>query len=190
MVSSRNTPSVLDKTRSSLTSSDSGRTSTSHRGSGGVGVIPSGNRVPERSGGFTPQDGSLPFESSVISPKPHYFSDRARASLTASDSASANTIHHGSGDGGLSMSQRGVPERSGGLFPQDGYLTFESFMRSPKPSSFLDISHEYLTTSARTITIHCDRVGGGVIPTGHRVPERSGGLFPLIGLLRPSAQRS
>ena len=190
MVRSPKPPSSLEKTISSLAASDSASTTTSHRESGGVGVSPSGNRVPERSSVFFPQDGSLPFESSVRSPKPPSCLESTRASLAASDSASANTIHHGSGDGGLSMSQRGVPERIGGLFPQDGYLTFESFMRSPKPSSFLDISHEYLTTSARTITIHCDRVGGGVIPTGHRVPERSGGLFPLIGLLRPSAQRS
>ena len=38
-------------------------------------------------------------------------------------------------------------------------------------------------TSASANTSHCDISGRGVSPSGHRVPDQSGGLFPLIGLL-------
>ena len=43
--------SRLEKTRVSLASSNSASASTTHSDSNGVGVIPSGNRVPEQGGG-------------------------------------------------------------------------------------------------------------------------------------------
>ena len=77
----------------------------------------SGQQVLERSGGLIPQDGSLPFDPSVISPKPPSCLDGARASLTARDSASTSTIRRGSGGGRVSLRGRQVPKRRGCLIP-------------------------------------------------------------------------
>ena len=134
-------------------------------------------------GGLFPQDGYLPFELYVRSPKPPSCSESARDSLTASGSSRANTIHGGNGGGGLSLSGRQVPKRSGGLFPQDGSLPFKLSVTSPNPPSYLDSAHASLTTSASASTSHRDSSGGGVSPSGHRFPKQSGGLFPLIGFL-------
>ena len=131
MVSSPKPPSILEKIRTSLAASDSASASTSYCGSGGAGVSPSGNRVPERSKGFFPQDGSLPFDLSVRSPNPPSCSESARASLTASNSS--NTSHCGSGGREVILIRQEFPERSGGSFPQDVSLPFKSSVSSPKP---------------------------------------------------------
>ena len=123
MVSSPKPPSSLEKTRASLAASDSARATNSHCGSGGVGVSPSRNLVPERSRGLFSQDGSLPFDSSVSSPNPPSCSDSDHASLTTSDSAS--TSRRDIFGGGVSPSGKLFPERSGGLFSLIGLLTSE-----------------------------------------------------------------
>ena len=119
----------------------------------------------------------------VSSPKPPSSLKKTRSSPVASISVSASTSNYGSGGVGVSPSGNRVPEQSGGLFPQDGSLPFESLVRSPKPLSCSDSAHAYLITSASASTSHRYSVGGGLIPSGHRFPERSRGLFPLIGLL-------
>ena len=163
-------PSFLESARASLAASDSA--STIHSGIVGVGLSPSGHRFPEQSGGLFPQDGSLPFDLSVIYLKTPSCLESARASLTASDSARANTGHGGSVGGGVSLNGRRVPEQSWGLLPQYGSFPFESSVISPNPPSFSDRSHASLTTSASASasTSHCDSSGGGVSPSGHRVP--------------------
>ena len=94
--------SCLGSARASLTVRDSASASTSHCGSGGVGVIPSGRRVPKRSGCLIPQDGDLPSETSMRSLKPPSCLESARASLPASASAS----NYGSGGVGVILSGR------------------------------------------------------------------------------------
>ena len=69
-VKSPKSPYFSESTRASLTASNTARSNNSHGGSGGGGVSLSGQRVHERSGGLFTQDGSLPFELSVTSPKP------------------------------------------------------------------------------------------------------------------------
>ena len=142
-------------------------------------MVLSGQQVPERSGGLIPQDVSLPFDPSVRSLKPPSFLDGARASLTSRDSASASTSNCGSGGGGLSLRERRVPKRRGGLIHQDRSIPFEMSVRSPKPPSCLDIARASLTTitRARTSTSHCGSGGGEVSPSGHQVPKKSGGLL-------------
>ena len=92
MVSSPNPSSSLEKKIASLAASDSVRASTSHCGSGGVGVIPSGKQVSERSRGLLPHDGSLTFELSARSPKPPSCSDSAHALQSAMKIGDCNLI--------------------------------------------------------------------------------------------------
>ena len=143
-------------TRASITASDSVSSNTSHCGSGGGGVSLSGRRVPEQSRCLIPQDGYLLFEPSVSSPKPLSCLESTRASLTVRDGANASTSYLGSDGGGLSPSGNQVTEKSGGLFPQYGYLPFESSVRSPKPPSCLDSARSSLaaSNSARANTSH------------------------------------
>ena len=129
------------------------------------------------------QDGDFPSEPSVISLKEFSCWESARSSLTARDSAIASTSHRGKGSGGLILSGRQFPKQSGGLFPQNRSLPFELSMRSPKPPPCSDRAHDYLATIASASTIHHDSRCGGVSPSGHRVPKRSRGLFPLLVLL-------
>ena len=132
-----------------------------------------------------PQDGYLPFETSMISPKPPSCLESARAPLTASDRTSASTSTCGSGGGGVSPSGHRVSNQSRGLFPQDGYLHFKPSARYPKPPSCLESSRASLTArnSVSANTSHRGTGGGGVSLSGQRVPERSGGLFPQYGSL-------
>ena len=81
------------------------------------------------------------------------------------------------------LSGRRVPERSGGLFPQDVSLPFELSVSSPNPSSCSDSAHASLTKSSSARASNRDSRNGGVIPSGNRVPEQRGGLFPITGLL-------
>ena len=170
-MSSPKPPSFLESARASLTSSGSTIASTSHSGSSIGGVSLNGHRVPEQSRGLFPQDGSLPFEPFVRSPKPPSCSESARASLTASDIVSANNGNHGSGGGGIGLKGWWFPEKSGGLFTQNGSLPFDSSVSYPKPQYWSDINHDSLTTSTSASTGHCDSVGGGVSTSEHRVPK-------------------
>ena len=70
-----------------------------------------------------------------------------------------------------------------GVCPHYGSLPFESSMSSPKPPSCSGSAYASLTT--RASTSHCISVGRVVSLIGHWVLERSGGLFPLFGLLPP-----
>ena len=72
-------------------------------------------RFPDQSTGLFPQDGSLPFKSSVISPKPSSCSDSAHAYLTTSASASA--IHCDSGGRVVIPSGHQVTNKSRYLLP-------------------------------------------------------------------------
>ena len=83
----------------------------------------------------------------------------------------------------MSLSGQGFRERIGGLFPQDGSLPFELSMSSPNPPYFSDSAHASITTSTSASTSRRDIGGRGLSPSGHRVPEQSGGLFHLIGFL-------
>ena len=94
-------PSCSESARASLTAIASAN--TSHRGSGCGGVSLRGRKFLEKSGGLIPQDGYLPFDPSMRSPKPPSCLDSARSSLTTRDSAIASTIHRGSGSGGVSL---------------------------------------------------------------------------------------
>ena len=129
-------PSCLERARASVTSSASASASTRHHGSdcGGVGLSRRG--APERSGGLIPQDGSLPFDPPMRSPKPPSCFDSARASLAASNSAIVSASHFGRISGGVSLSGRRVPGRSGGLIPQDGSPPSEPSVIYPKPPYF------------------------------------------------------
>ena len=180
---SPNTPYWLESARASITTRYSASSITSSCGSSSGGVSTSRHLLPERSGGLFPQDGSLPLELSVIYPKTPSCSEISRASLTASNSASANNSHRESGGRGASMSGRGVPERSGGLFHQYDYLNFEFSVSSPNPPSFSDSAHDSLNTSASAITSHCGSSGGGVSLSRWGVLKLSVSLFPLIGLI-------
>ena len=111
-------PYCLESARAFPTASNSASASTSHCCSGVGGLIPSGHQVPDQSGGLFPQDRSLHFEPSVRSPKPPSCLESARASLTASNSASANTSDGGRGGGGVSLSRQRFPDQSRGLLPQ------------------------------------------------------------------------
>ena len=116
-------------------------------------------------------------------PKPPSCLESTRASLTASNSACASNIHRGSGRRELIPSGHRVPNQSGGLFPQDGYLPIKPSMRSPNPPSCLERARDFLSASNsnRSNKSHSDIGGGGVSPRGRRVPNRSRGLFPLDG---------
>ena len=126
-----------------------------------------------------PRDRALPYKPYVSSLKVPSCSGSARAYPTVSDSASAsartNTSHCGSGAGGVSLSERQIPDLSGGLIPQDGSLPFYPSMRPPKSPSCLDSARASLTArdSASASTRHCGSCGGGLIPSGHQVPEQS-----------------
>ena len=125
----------------------------------------------------------LLYDPSVMSLNKPSFLESARASLTTSNIVIASTIHCGSGFREVILSGQGLPERSGGFIPQDGSLPFKSSVRSPKPTSCSDSAHSSFTKITSASSSHRAIGGGGVIPSGNWVPKRSGGLFPLIGLL-------
>ena len=134
-VNSFKAPSCSYSARASLTSNDSASASISHCGSGGGGVSPIGQVLPRQSGGLIPQDGYIPFNLYVRSPKPPSCLESTIASLTDKNSASASTSHHGSGGVGVSTIRQQVRERKGVLITQYCSIHFEPYMRYPNPPS-------------------------------------------------------